>query len=245
MPAAPQKQAESSCFPNVPELIFPNWREVLNQSEVRGNTAAGYSIAISGYLDYCRRNGVSVSQPSARAFMEDAVRRGLARNAELWKAGLNWFFREGKRCSGLQPPGVPSIGQADTGETEWERRLIERLRLGHYSWRTEQTYREWAWRLARFMGQRGLKEATGEEVKAFLTQLAVRGRVSAATQKQALNAIVFLFREALARDPGDLSGYELSRRGRRPPMVLSREECGKLFGIGPCDHKPSSRCRQG
>jgi hypothetical protein len=43
--------------------------------------------------------------------------------------------------------------------------------------------------------------------------------VSASTQKQALNALVFLFREGLSRDPGDFSGYELSRRGARVPDV--------------------------
>jgi hypothetical protein len=138
--------------------------------------------------------------------MADAQRRKLARNPELWKQALNWFFKEGRRTSGLEPPGVPSVGRADTGRTDWERRLIERLRLGHYSWRTDQTYREWAWRLAGFMGRRGLEAATGEDVKGFLSQLAVRGRVSAATQRQALNGLVFLFREALGRDPGDLSG---------------------------------------
>ena len=86
MPPAPDPQAESSFFPRVPALIFPHWREVLNQSGIPGNCAAGYAMAISGYLDYCRRNGVSVSQASARAFMEEAVRRSLARNPELWKA---------------------------------------------------------------------------------------------------------------------------------------------------------------
>jgi len=57
----------------------------------------------------------------------------------------------------------------------------------------------------------------------------VRWRVSAATQKQALNALVFLFRAALGREPGDLTGFEISRRGRRLPAVLTRGECGKLF----------------
>jgi integron integrase len=53
--------------------------------------------------------------------------------------------------------------------------------------------------------------------------------VSIATQKQAMNALVFLFREALGRAAGDLSGFELSRRGRRLPAVLTRQECGRLF----------------
>jgi integron integrase len=161
--------------------------------------------------------------------MADAQRRKLAEQPQLWKEGLNWFFREGKQASGLQPPGVPSVGRADTGRTDWERRLIERLRLNHYSWRTEQTYREWAWRLHQFVGKKGAQDATGEDIRNFLTQLAVKGRVSISTQKQALNALVFLFREALARDPGELTGYELSRRGRRPPTVLTQRECERLF----------------
>ena len=78
-------------------------------------------------------------------------------------------------------------------------------------------------------GQGGVEQATAEEVKRFLSDLAVKGRVSIATQKQALNALAFLFREALARDLGNFSGYELSRRGPRVPTVLTRQECDRLF----------------
>ena len=42
---------------------------------------------------------------------------------------------------------MPTLGQADTGAAPWERRLIERLRIQHYAWRTEKTYRQWAGRL--------------------------------------------------------------------------------------------------
>jgi integron integrase len=161
--------------------------------------------------------------------MADVTRRGLARNPPLWKQELNWYFGEGRKSSGRQLRGVPSVGQADTGKTDWERRMIERLRLGQYAWRTEQTYREWAWRFAGFVGEGSLESVTGEEIKSFLTRLAVKGRVSVATQRQALNALVFLFREALGRDPGDFSGFEPSRRGPRLPAVLRREECGRLF----------------
>jgi hypothetical protein len=75
-----------------------------------------------------------------------------------------------------RPEGVPSLGQADTGKTAWESRLIERLRLKHYAWRTEQTYREWAWRLSQFVGARGLEAATEEDIKGFLSDLALRCR---------------------------------------------------------------------
>ena len=212
-----------------PAVIFANWRERLNQLGLAERVRAAYRQAIEGYLDYCRLNHASVGVATARGFVEDALRRGLTKDGPTWKQGLNWFFREGRKRTAPQPEGVPSIGHADTGATPWERRLIERLRLNHYSWRTEQTYREWARRLEAFIGKRGMQSATNEDLKGFLTDLAVKWRVSVSTQKQALNALVFLFREALGRDPGDLSGYELSRKGRRTPTVLSRQECHRLF----------------
>src|SRR5690348_1063234 len=87
----------------VPTVIFPNWREVLNQSERAEAARAGYSLAITGYLDYCRRNGLSITTQSARWFMADVERRKLARNPGLWKQALNWFFAQGRRSSAWTP----------------------------------------------------------------------------------------------------------------------------------------------
>jgi integron integrase len=229
MPTSPSTPPGHSLNPQTPAVIFANWREMLNQQTLPWATRRSYAEAIGRYLDYCRLNGVSVATGSARGFMSDALRRGLTQQGQSWKDALNWFFHEGRKRAAPRPDGVPTLGRADTGRTAWESRLIERLRLKHYSWRTEQTYREWAWRLARFVGARGLDKATGEDVKGFLSELAVRGRVSVATQRQALNALVFLFREALGQGLGDLSGFEPARRGRRLPSVLTRQECTRLF----------------
>jgi len=220
-------------FPRTPQIIFANWREALNGSGLSPGIQTVYTMAVQGYVDYCAHNGISVTTESARAYMDDVTRRGLARQSELWKDGLNWFFKAGRKHCGTRTGEAggsrPSIGQADTGAEPWERRLIERLRIEHYAWRTEQTYREWAWRLADFVRPRDLESANGEDIKAFLSELAVRGRVSKSTQKQALNALVFLFREGLGRDAGDLSGFQVSRRERRMPTVLTRRECQRLF----------------
>jgi integron integrase len=217
----------------MPTVIFAHWRELLNKSALPEPLRSGYTVAVSGYLDYCLHHGLSVTVESARAYMDDVQRRQLANNPELWKEALNWFFREGRPSSGKGLPSTPSSGLADAGRTDWERRMIERLRLGHYSWRTEQTYREWAWRFHLSLKEKEMEFATDQDIKAFLTQLAVKGRVSVATQQQALNALVFLFREALGKDPGDLTGYELSRRGRRMPTVLTKKECQSLFNKLP------------
>ena len=216
-------------FPRTPQIIFANWREALHQGGLSSGIQTLYAMAVQGYLDYCAHNGISVTTESARAYMDDVTRRGLARQPELWKEGLNWFFRSGKQHTSVSRGVVPALNQADTGAVAWEQRLIERLRIQHYAWRTEQTYREWAWRLADFVRPRELESASGEDLKAFLSDLAVKGRVSRSTQKQALNALVFLFREALGRDAGDLSGFQLSRRGPRVPTVLSGKECQRLF----------------
>ena len=92
------------------------------------------------------------------------------------------------------------------------------------------TYRDWAWRFAVWLGARPLDDATGEDLKRFLSHLAVDRAVAAATQRQALNALMFLFHEALGRDPGDVSGYTPSRRAQRVPEVMTPDELRKLFG---------------
>jgi len=154
-----------------PQVIFANWREMLHLLKLGRGLKYTYIQAIEGYLDYCLRNGLPVGVESARGFVADALRRGLTPDAPTWKEALNWFFHEGHERCASQPEGVPSLGQADTGKTPWESRLIERLRLQHYSWRTEQTYREWAWRLAHFVGARGLQKQVRMPCKGANQQL--------------------------------------------------------------------------
>src|SRR5882672_8842178 len=73
----------------------------------------------------------------------------------------------------------------------------EVTRFRHYSLRTEQAYAAWIKRFIFFHGKRHPREMGGPEVTAFLTHLAVHDKVSASTQNQALNALVFLYREVL------------------------------------------------
>jgi integron integrase len=125
---------------------------------------------------------------------------------------------------------VPPLGRADLGGPPWERKLVARIRELHLAWTTEKTYRAWAWRLARHCRAKEPSELTGEDVRRFLSHLAVKERVSVATQRQALNAAVFLLREVFRRNPGNFSDFTRAARHRTVPSVLSRAECGKLFG---------------
>lgn len=125
-------------------------------------------------------------------------------------------------------PMEPPPAARDLGVEPWEKDLIKAIRERGLLWRTEQTYREWAVRFARFIAPRSPYAAAGEEVAAFLSALAVEGRASQSAQKQALNAIVFLMQEALQRELGELDFIHGAAR-RRMPTILSQGECKALF----------------
>ncbi len=107
--------------------------------------------------------------------------------------------------------------------------MVTVLRARHLKWRTEEAYRGWARRFAAWLGDKPVEEADGNDIRRYLEHLAVAGKVSASTQRQALNALLFLVRETLGRDPGDCSGYRLGRSEKRIPVVLSQRECQLLF----------------
>jgi len=126
-------------------------------------------------------------------------------------------------------PMRPSVAANDLGEEGWERSLVREIRRRGFLWRTEQTYRAWGRRFATFLSPKTVMVAAGPEVESFLTDLAVQWRAAAATQRQALNALVFLMQEALKIDLGDISGFRRAEAGRRLPVVLTQEECARLF----------------
>ncbi|MEZ6037409.1 MAG: integron integrase [Planctomycetota bacterium] len=105
----------------------------------------------------------------------------------------------------------------------------ERLRREHKSRRTEEAYCGWIERFIRFSGMRHPRDLGGEEVERFLNHLANQGRVAAATQSQALCALLFLYRKVLGVDLPWLDGLERVRRPRRLPSVMSRAEVRLLL----------------
>lgn len=100
----------------------------------------------------------------------------------------------------------------------------DRLRLKHYSIRTETQYLQWIRRFILFHDKRHPKEMGAQEVEAFLTHLAVEGSVAASTQNQALSALLFLYREVLAINLPWLDGVVRAKQPQRLPVVLTPQE---------------------
>ena len=99
-----------------------------------------------------------------------------------------------------------------------------KIRLKHYSLRTEQAYVDWIKRFIRHFGKRHPRELGAGDVEAFLTHLAVTGRVAASTQNQAKSALLFLYREVLGTELPWLDNVEQAKAPRRLPVVMTRDE---------------------
>jgi integron integrase len=107
--------------------------------------------------------------------------------------------------------------------------LRAKIRVKHYSIRTEEAYTDWVRRFVLYHGRRHPRELGVREVEAFLTHLAVKGRVAASTQNQAKSALLFLYKEVLGIELPWLDNVEQAKAPRRLPVVLTHEEMQTLL----------------
>ncbi len=106
-------------------------------------------------------------------------------------------------------------------------RAVARVR--HLSLRTEQAYSDWIRRFILFHKKRHPEEMGTEEIRQFLSHLAVEGQVAASTQNVALCALLFLYRDVLQVDLPYVEGIQRAKRPARVPVVFTRQEVGRLL----------------
>jgi integron integrase len=106
--------------------------------------------------------------------------------------------------------------------------VSDTIRRKHYSHRTEKSYLQWIKRYVIFHRKRHPREMGKAEVEAFLTYLAVEGKVSASTQNQAFNAILFLYREVLDQPLEDVQAFR-AKQTTYLPIVLTPQEVRSII----------------
>jgi integron integrase len=109
--------------------------------------------------------------------------------------------------------------------------MRERLRYMHYSLRTEKTYLFWVRWFIRFSGLRHPRDMGQPEVETFLTMLANERKVAPATHRQALSAILYLYKEVLVQDLPWMQGIGRPTPSKRIPSVLTRDEVGSVLAL--------------
>jgi len=131
-------------------------------------------------------------------------------------------------AGGFRDTGGPFSHRGDA--YAWlEERVKTEMRLRHNSIRTERAYLEWISRFITFNKGRHPEEMGEDEVRTYLEYLAMKRRVAASTQNQALNALVFLYRNVLKTPLEEIGEFARARRPARLPVVLSRKEVEEVL----------------
>ncbi|MEZ0329484.1 MAG: integron integrase, partial [Dissulfuribacterales bacterium] len=135
------------------------------------------------------------------------------------------YFTEKAQKTDSENSGVEAQqGWADIGDL-----MVKALRLRHRSYHTEQTYLGWVRRFAAYLGHKLPNSIEQSDIENFLSHLAVEGKAAVATQNQAFNALLFLFRHVLDKEIKDMDAAVRSNRPKRLPVVLSRQEVMRLL----------------
>jgi integron integrase len=135
---------------------------------------------------------------------------------------------EGRRPDDFGARSAQMPGRINENDPELIRRMRAELRTRHYSLRTESAYIGWVERFLRFCGSETLAGVGENQIKEFLSDLAVKSNVAASTQNQAFNALLFLFRDVLKQELQFLDTVR-AKKPERLPIVLSREEVQRLL----------------
>jgi integron integrase len=145
----------------------------------------------------------------------DPVHRPINRTLAVIDGGLNLKATVQPPATGHKPKLLDQVRQA--------------IRMRHYSYMTEKAYVHWVKRFIFFHNKRHPAEMGEAEVGQFLSALATELQVSASTQNQALNALLFLYKKVLHKQIGFVDGVVRAKRPHRLPVVLTRQEMRSIL----------------
>ncbi|MDH4101089.1 MAG: phage integrase N-terminal SAM-like domain-containing protein, partial [Nitrospirota bacterium] len=172
-------------------------------------------------------------QPKERPAPGTGVKEEKTDGPALRQAAKMSADRPGRRYDELR-------FREQTASPEWDaaiEKLEAEITMRHYSRKTLISYADWSRKFQHYLKDKPPADLSPEDVKAYLTHLAVNRKVAASTQNQAFNAILFLFRHILKKDFGDQTDVPRAKRSRYMPVVLSRKEIEAVLGhlSHPCD----------
>ncbi|MBF0408701.1 MAG: integron integrase [Candidatus Riflebacteria bacterium] len=144
---------------------------------------------------------------------------------------LSDIFHEEKQIPSKSLDSEQNVSLATDIRGSWQneyKAVEDEIRLRHYSGKTLKSYRTWIVHFQSFLFSKSTELICSENVKAFLTHLATVKNVSASTQNQAFNALLFFFRHALKKEFGRIDGVVRAKNKRHIPVALTRDE---IFAI--------------
>ena len=215
--------------------ILPEFQAfLLNRKLVPGKNASFYAFWASKFFTYARKKQVSSDKYQENVVIE------FIENLKADPKVMDWQLRQAQDAIklyyfhflGLKPNRL-SDAKSSVFAPELLKETMRLIRLKHYSYSTERTYLQWIRRFLDYTRQTAKKENAealdAEDCKNFLSHLALKEKVSASTQNQAFNSLLFLFRNVLCREIDNLSDTVRAKRGQKLPVVFSVEEIKRLL----------------
>src|SRR5712692_5030145 len=231
----------------IPDNILTQYDAILLKRSVPATCHASYKKWLRYYWDFCGKYPVPDSKSDRVRLFIDKL-RDKKQTPEQQKQAAHAVALY---CESLQKAGDPARRHPVTEKhvapvhqkrpspegsgggpvsfvqsSDWEKVHVDlsaEIKTRHYSPKTLKAYALWTRQFQRFLRYRPPQEVSSVEVKEYLPHLAVQGKVSAATQNQAFNARLFLFRHLFIKDCGDHRDIPRARRTRYLPVVLARQ----------------------
>ncbi|MGB0990870.1 MAG: integron integrase [Akkermansiaceae bacterium] len=200
-----------------------DWRaDLLASRDLSDREKQGYGFVLAWYEQWRLTKRMAAGVDSARKFWKLEVQAKVRKDwqEEQWAEAIRWLLHWIDLCT---EKGVDTVNLAEKVRDAVERTGARR----GLAIRTRKSYGGWAARYAAWAEsrERVLDTACARE---WLTELVAKGRISYSTQKQALNALVFLYRDVCGMEEVDL-GVKLKKTPKRIPVVLSMDEVMRLI----------------
>ncbi|TVP75938.1 MAG: integron integrase [Puniceicoccaceae bacterium] len=238
-------------------LHFPRWAEVLEVSKLPQQEQKSFKVTIRWYLSWCQQNSEQCTCENARKFVDWAQQEKNAQKwaVDRWKAAIQWFFLTGKaQQAGFGPVGslvggsngnqkrrAASLhsGYASLNDTDAERAragnedeasILDVMRRRGMALKTERNYLGWYRDFLKYSGLRRGIEMDAPKLKDYLSYLAMERQLAAATQKQALNALVFVAQQVFQMNLGEIGDFVRAKNRKKIPVVMSQAETRRFLG---------------
>ncbi len=199
-----------------------NWKEDIEHSRDLNMKEKDYiSFAVNWFETWRLSKKLDLSRDVAARFWREAVicKERKQWQQDQWAEGMRWYLGWVELCrkKGADPKGIAERIRCAVNHVGARRGL---------ALRTREAYGSWAGRFGASV--KTVEEAMDSELaKEWLGKLVSETNVGYGTQKQALNALVFFFKEVCGMDEVDL-GVKMRKTGRRIPVVLSKSEIFRL-----------------
>lgn len=207
------------------------YNKFLEQKKVPEHLFNFYQTWLRFYLDFCSKykfdHSTKDSLPNFILKLKEKKQNIVKQKQAIHAINLYFELTHHK-----QSVSVNKISPSDTNKNSWSgalNKLKEEIQLKHYSKKTLTSYYTWAKRFRIYTKSKEPLLLTTDDVKEYLTYLAVKSKVSASTQNQAFNALLFFFRHVLKKEFGDMNDVVRVKRKRYIPVVLSRAEVDTIL----------------